>query len=217
MYIHKFEKYIYSVDMNSVVDKNSGVDQISGVAKNTLVDENLVVCRSSEKTIDKNSVVVHFSGVDQNTWSLIFFYYLIFRSNLEAASTQCSTLRSIPFKIAFFWPKSSALASPYGSWAKVWTIFMIYCDPFGQGSPGRAWHWSLYLGVGPRSGLFLWSFVILMVYCDLIMLMHIVQFGRKCKFHMKKSKFVRSNLLQVQHCFEFLRNRRFLRISTGSF
>ena len=52
------------VDMNSVVDKNSGVDQISEVAKNTLVDGNSVVCRSSEKMVDENLVVAYFSGVD---------------------------------------------------------------------------------------------------------------------------------------------------------
>ena len=49
MYNHKFEKEIYSVDINSVVDENSGVYQISGVAKNTLLDENSVVFKSSEK------------------------------------------------------------------------------------------------------------------------------------------------------------------------
>ena len=39
------------------------------MAKNTVVDENLVVAKSSEKTvdgnlIDENSVEAHFSGVD---------------------------------------------------------------------------------------------------------------------------------------------------------
>ena len=53
MYIHKFEKKICSVDINSVIDENSGVDRISGVAENTLVNKNSVVCRCSEKTVDK--------------------------------------------------------------------------------------------------------------------------------------------------------------------
>ena len=60
MYIHK---YIFCRH-KFIADKTSGLDQISGVVENTLVDENSVVCRSSEKSVDENSLVVHFSGVD---------------------------------------------------------------------------------------------------------------------------------------------------------
>ena len=49
--------------------------KISGVAENTAVDENLVVCKSSEKMVDENSVVDHFSGVDYYTWSRFKFSY----------------------------------------------------------------------------------------------------------------------------------------------
>ena len=41
--------------------------KFSGVAENTVVDENSVVGKSSEKTVDKNLVVAHFSGVDHYT------------------------------------------------------------------------------------------------------------------------------------------------------
>ena len=54
MYIHKFEKK-YSVDINSFVDVNSVVDEVSGVYKYIVVDENTVVCKSSEKMVDENS------------------------------------------------------------------------------------------------------------------------------------------------------------------
>ena len=53
----------YSVDINSVVYK------FSSVFKNTVVDENSVVCKSSVKMVDQNSVVAQFSGVDYCTWS----------------------------------------------------------------------------------------------------------------------------------------------------
>ena len=52
------------------MDVNSVVDEISDVAKNTAVDENSVVCKSSEKMVDENSVVVHFSVIDYFTWCL---------------------------------------------------------------------------------------------------------------------------------------------------
>ena len=42
---------------------NSVVYKFSGGYKNTVVDENSVVCKSSEKTVDKNSVVAQFTGV----------------------------------------------------------------------------------------------------------------------------------------------------------
>ena len=45
--------------------------EFSGVAENTVVDENSVVGKSSEKTVDEKSVVAHFSGVDHYTWSRI--------------------------------------------------------------------------------------------------------------------------------------------------
>ena len=54
MYIHKFE---YSVDINSVVEMNSVVYNFS------VVDEDLVVCKSSVKMVDENFVVAQFSSV----------------------------------------------------------------------------------------------------------------------------------------------------------
>ena len=57
------KKKKYSVDVNSIVHK------ISGAYKNTVIDKNSVVCKSSEKTVDENSVVAQFSGVDYFTWS----------------------------------------------------------------------------------------------------------------------------------------------------
>ena len=64
--IHKFENE-YSIDINSVVDVNSVVDKCSGVYEYTVVDENSVVRKSSERMVDKNSVLAQFLGVDYCT------------------------------------------------------------------------------------------------------------------------------------------------------
>ena len=61
------KKIKYSVDINSVVDVKLVVDEFSGVYDYTVVDEDSVVCKSSEKMVDENSVVAQFSGVDYCT------------------------------------------------------------------------------------------------------------------------------------------------------
>ena len=55
----KFEKQY------SVVDVNSLEYEFSGVHKNTVVDENLEICKSSVK------MVAQFTGVDYFIWSLL--------------------------------------------------------------------------------------------------------------------------------------------------
>ena len=55
------------VYINLVVDVNSVVYKFLGAYKNTVVEENSVVCKSSVKMVDENFVVAQFSGVDYCT------------------------------------------------------------------------------------------------------------------------------------------------------
>ena len=52
------------VYINLVVDVNSVVYKFLGAYKNTVVEENSVVCKSSVKMVDGSSVLAQFSGVN---------------------------------------------------------------------------------------------------------------------------------------------------------